>query len=230
MRTARRSVVTAVCSLLLMQSLSSIAFADRRDLDGDASRPSRRVSLSELEALLQKHRRKSRHGRSTNTALRAPSGFRQTRPSSGLVVPVSGVAWHDLRDTFGDPRSGGRSHMGIDIFAPRWTEVLAVAAGTLTAIDFGERSGRSLWLIGHGGHSYFYAHLQDWAKGLYEGKRVTPGQLIGYVGNTGNASAAPTHLHFEIRDNGRAVNPYPVLARAEGIKEPIRVARGRGSD
>ncbi len=141
-------------------------------------------------------------------------------------MPVAGVAWDELQDSFGDPRGGGRQHMGIDIFAPRWTKVVAATAGTLTAIDFGERSGRSLWLVGHDGRAYFYAHLQEWANGIYDGMRVARGELIGYVGNSGNAAGSPTHLHFEVRDNGRVVNPYPVLARAETVGGPIRVARG----
>lgn len=144
-----------------------------------------------------------------------------------MVMPVAGVRWDALRDSFGDARSGGRSHMGIDIFAPRWTEVVATTSGMLTAINFGERSGRSLWLIGRDGRAYFYAHLQAWAEGIFDGKSVAPGDLIGYVGNTGNASRSPAHLHFEIRDNGRVLNPYPILARAEPSGEPVIVARRR---
>lgn len=133
-------------------------------------------------------------------------------------MPVVGVEWHDLRDSFGDPRSGGRSHMGVDIFAPRWTEVVAATAGTLTSIGNGARSGRSLWLVGRDGRSYFYAHLQDWAEGAFNGRRVAPGERIGYVGNTGNASGSPPHLHFEVRDGGRVVNPYHVLADASPVQ------------
>ena len=139
-------------------------------------------------------------------------------------MPVAGVRWDELQDSFGDPRSGGRSHMGIDIFAPRWTEVVAASAGTLTAINFGERSGKSLWLVGHDGRAYFYAHLEEWARGIHDGKRVEAGDVIGYVGNSGNAAGSPTHLHFEVRDSHRVLNPYTVLARAEPARKQVRRA------
>lgn len=153
----------------------------------------------------------------------------RSRPQRrGLVMPVAGVRWHDLQDSFGDARSGGRSHMGIDIFAPRWTEAVAATDGYVTAIGNGARSGRSLWLVGNDGRAFFYAHLQDWAERAYDGMRVRAGQVIGYVGNSGNASSSPPHLHFEVRDErGRAVNPYHVLARAEPVDRPIQVASNR---
>jgi murein DD-endopeptidase MepM/ murein hydrolase activator NlpD len=145
-------------------------------------------------------------------------------------MPVAGVRWEDLQDSFGDPRSGGRRHQGIDIFAPRWTAVMAATYGSLTAIGRLGRAGRSLWLIGENGRSYFYGHLEAWAEGIYDGMHVAPGEVIGCVGNSGNAAGLPTHLHFEVHESGRAINPYPVLASAEPTDGPIRVAsrRGRG--
>lgn len=118
--------------------------------------------------------------------------------------------------------------MGIDIFAPRWTEVVAATAGTLTSISTGQRSGRSLWLAGRDGRSYFYAHLQAWAEGIYDGRRVAAGEVIGYVGNSGNASGSAPHLHFEIRDGGRVINPYVSLARAQPVNAPVLMAARRG--
>jgi murein DD-endopeptidase MepM/ murein hydrolase activator NlpD len=141
-----------------------------------------------------------------------------------MVMPVAGVSWDELQDSFGDPRSGGRSHRGIDVFSPRWTEVVAAASGTLTSIGSSGRAGRSLWLVGRDGRSYFYCHLEAWAGGIYDGMRVAPGELIGYVGNSGNASGTPTHLHFEVHQDGRAINPYPVLASAEPTYRTVRVA------
>lgn len=218
MNTARRSVSVAVLAALTL-SIAAPALA---------SRPAREVTLRELEELLRERERRS--GRSRRAEPRRETTQRRPRFSNALVMPVVGVSWDELQDSFGDPRSGRRSHMGIDIFAPRGTEAVAASAGTLTAIDFGERSGRSLWLVGHDGRAYFYAHLEDWARGIYDGKRVSAGDVIGYVGNSGNAASSPTHLHFEVRDGGRVMNPYTVLARAEPAGGSVRMARNRWSD
>lgn len=202
--------------------VSPSTFAEEWTRRSTAGRPRevwREVSIGELEALLRERERRSRSSRGKSTA--------PPRRTQSFVMPVAGVDWDELQNSFGDPRSGGRRHMGIDIFAPRWTEVLAATSGTLTAIDFGQRSGRSLWLVGRDGRSYFYAHLQAWAEGVSEGMSVAPGERIGYVGNSGNASGSPTHLHFEIRDRGRAVNPHPILARAEPVGASGQVASNR---
>ena len=176
----------------------------------------RSVTIRVLEELLRNRGRTTRRPSTTRSQHRAAF--------SELIMPVRGVSWDQLRDSFGDPRSGGRSHMGIDIFAPRWTEVVAASAGTLTSIGNGARSGRSLWLLGRDGRSYFYAHLQDWADGIYDGARVSAGEVIGFVGNSGNASSSPTHLHFEARENGRVLNPYPLLAQARTTQGPVYTA------
>jgi murein DD-endopeptidase MepM/ murein hydrolase activator NlpD len=147
------------------------------------------------------------------------------RVTGPLLMPVAGVTWDDLRDSYGDPRSGGRSHRGIDIFAPRWTEVIAVTEGTLTDVAQGGRAGRSLWLVGTDGRSYFYGHLEAWARGVADGLRVEAGEVVGYVGNSGNAAGLPTHLHFEVRDGDRTLNPYPVLADARPVQAQRQTAR-----
>lgn len=156
-----------------------------------------------------------------------PSPGRPVELPADLVMPVEGVRWEDLQDSFGDPRSGGRRHRGIDIFAPRWTGVLAVTDGALTSMAVGGLAGRSLWLVGDDGRSYFYGHIQAWAAGTEEGLTVVPGDLIAYVGNSGNAARTPTHLHFEVHERGRAINPYSVLASAEPVDAPTRLASRR---
>ncbi len=186
------------------------------------------ITLGQLEEWLRRRSRDRQRRPAPEPERRRDPASQRGGYHAGLIMPVAGVSWKELQDSFGDARSGGRRHMGIDIFAPRWTEALAATDGYLTSIGVGERSGRSLWLVGRDGRAFFYAHLQQWAEGVYEGMPVRAGELIGYVGNSGNAAGTPTHLHFEARDeSGRTVNPYVVLANAEPMNRPVQVATNR---
>lgn len=146
-------------------------------------------------------------------------------PLSGfaLRMPVVGIRAGDLYDSWGNAREGGkRRHKGIDIFAPRNTPIVAVADGVISFIGDQPKGGHCLWLTTENGSSFYYAHLERWAAGLFEGMEVQAGDLIGYVGNTGNALSTPPHLHFGINSNDEMVNPYPLLVRAA----PVVRARG----
>lgn len=134
-----------------------------------------------------------------------------------LRMPVVGVQASDLYDSWGNPRSGGRKHKGIDIFAPKGTPLVAVADGIISYIGDQAKGGHCLWLTTEDGTSFYYAHLDRWAAGLYEGMEVKSGDLLGYVGNTGNAISTPPHLHFQVSDNDETVNPYPILVRATPV-------------
>jgi murein DD-endopeptidase MepM/ murein hydrolase activator NlpD len=81
--------------------------------------------------------------------------------------------------TFAEQRTRRRTGLAGLIFAPRWTEVLAATSGTLSSIGNGGRAGRSLWLAGADGRSYFYGHLEAWVRGIHEGMEVAPGQVVG---------------------------------------------------
>jgi murein DD-endopeptidase MepM/ murein hydrolase activator NlpD len=129
-----------------------------------------------------------------------------------LLVPVAGVARTALRDSFDAPRSGHR-HEAIDILAPRGTPALAAADGIVTKLRTGGSGGITITLAS-GPTSYYYAHLDHYAPLLYEGMPVRRGDVIGYVGTTGNAPANTPHLHFGMEQNGQAVDPYPLLAAA----------------
>jgi murein DD-endopeptidase MepM/ murein hydrolase activator NlpD len=136
-----------------------------------------------------------------------------------LAMPVVGIRPLDLYDSWGNPRDGGkRKHKGIDIFAPKGTGVVAVADGIISFIGDQPKGGQCVWLTTEAGVSFYYAHLDRWAPGLYEGMEVSAGDLLGYVGNTGNAKTTPAHLHFGVNDNDEMVNPYPILTKATVVK------------
>jgi murein DD-endopeptidase MepM/ murein hydrolase activator NlpD len=143
--------------------------------------------------------------------------------AAGLVVPVSGVARSGLRDSYTEARGGGgeRAHEAIDIMAARGTPVLAATGGRLLKL-FNSRPGGLMIYTTDASERFilFYGHLDGYAAGLTDGMRLTRGQVIGYVGTTGNAQADAPHLHFGIlRGNpavswsaGTPVNPYLLLA------------------
>jgi murein DD-endopeptidase MepM/ murein hydrolase activator NlpD len=132
-------------------------------------------------------------------------------PSGSLVCPVDGAV--SFTDTWGAPRSGGRTHKGVDMIAARGTHLVAIESGTIKRLRNGGLGGITIWLTGSSGDEYYYAHLDDWADGLAAGQSVAAGELIGYVGNTGNARYTVTHLHFEYHPGGgSAVNPTPLVS------------------
>jgi murein DD-endopeptidase MepM/ murein hydrolase activator NlpD len=129
----------------------------------------------------------------------------------GFICPVLGGA--SFIDSWGFPRSGGRRHKGVDMFAARGTPVVAVVDGR---IKFSSNSlgGRSTHLYSDNGTVYYYTHLDGHPSNISSGQRVAKGTIVGYVGNSGNARYTSPHNHFEIRPNGRAVNPYPTVRSA----------------
>jgi murein DD-endopeptidase MepM/ murein hydrolase activator NlpD len=147
----------------------------------------------------------------------------ESRSDRGLLIPVLGVTADRLRNSFTDRRSGGRSHDAIDIHAPRGTPVVAVADGEVLKLHRGARGGLSIYLLDQDGRTrYYYAHLDRYAQGVHEGMPVKGGDVIGYVGDTGNAQPGDYHLHFAIAVlgdrrrwwQGENLNPFHVLRRS----------------
>lgn len=139
---------------------------------------------------------------------------------SDLKVPVVGVKVSQLYDSWGDGRSGGRSHEGIDIMAARGTPIVSPTKAIVSSIGFGANGGNYVYTINPGGERFYYAHLDSYAEGLTEGKVLEAGDLIGHVGNSGNASGGAPHLHFGIYQGG-ASNPYPRFTKEFTMEETI---------
>lgn len=148
-------------------------------------------------------------------ASQAPAPTSAPAPSGNLACPVGDPVY--FTDTWGAPRSGGRSHQGVDMMAPHGTPVYAITNGKVTRMSNSGLGGISFYMFGDDGNEYFYTHLQGYASGISVGDRVTAGQLVAYNGSTGNASSSAPHVHFEVHPGGGgAVNPYPYAARACG--------------
>lgn len=137
-----------------------------------------------------------------------------------LLIPVSGVSADQLNDTFNDARGERRGHEAIDIMAPTGTPVLAVDDGVIVKLFNSKPGGLTVYQFDDAAElAYYYAHLDRYADGLAEGQSVNRGDLIGYVGYTGNANPNGPHLHFAIfvlgpEKNwwqGTPINPYPHL-------------------
>ena len=141
-------------------------------------------------------------------------------PTSSLLIPVAEVKASELSDTFNDARGGGRVHDAIDIMAPKGTAIFAVNDGKVVKLFNSKPGGLTIYQFDPGEtHAYYYAHLDSYASNIKEGVMVKRGDVIGYVGSTGNASPEGPHLHFAIFVlgpekkwwQGTAINPYPLL-------------------
>jgi murein DD-endopeptidase MepM/ murein hydrolase activator NlpD len=151
-----------------------------------------------------------------------PTQSPQAAPSepASLLIPVEGVRPEQLQDTFQASRSEGRVHDAIDIPAPRGTPVLATTDGRIVKLFESVPGGTTIYQLGTDNHTiYYYAHLDRYADGLKEGDFARRGEVIAYVGDTGNAGAGNYHLHFSIAIvsdpkrywQGTNINPYPLL-------------------
>lgn len=163
-----------------------------------------------------------------------PLGFTAARPgplaieperATGIAVPVLGYSRSEVRDSWGDARSGGRGHRGIDLMAAEGTPVIAVVSGRVEKLFESGLGGTTLYLRSDDGRwQYYYAHLKSYAANLREGARVRRGHILGYVGDTGDAGKGNHHLHFSTSRmrpsdrwwQGEDVNPSPMLAEPGG--------------
>src|SRR5581483_5407509 len=146
-----------------------------------------------------------------------------TEEPTGLIIPVAGVRASDLRDTFSQARAEGRTHNALDIMAPHGTPVLAAADGEVVKLFYSERGGNTIYQLSEDKRFvFYYAHLASYAADLKQGHKARQGEVLAYVGDTGNAGAGNYHLHFAIwlvTDpkhywDGINLNPYPILRKA----------------
>ncbi len=174
-----------------------------------------RMSTSTMEQAISR--------RGVSSAARKAIDELDDDPVEDLYIPVLlGVKIGDLFPNFGDPRDGGsRSHEGEDILAPEDDYIVSPTDAVVTSMGNGSSSGNYVYTANPGGETFVYMHLDKFAEGLKTGAVLDRGDLIGYVGNTGNAAGGPTHLHFEIRHNRTAIDPFPRLTKEFDLDDRI---------
>jgi murein DD-endopeptidase MepM/ murein hydrolase activator NlpD len=140
--------------------------------------------------------------------------------SGGLRVPIDGISVESLKGGFDERRGGNRPHEAVDILAPRNTPILAVEQGTIAKLFNSKAGGLTVYQYDPSGRlAYYYAHLERYADGLHEGQAVAQGEVLGYVGTSGNAPPNTPHLHFAVFElddtrrwwKGKAIDPYLVF-------------------
>ncbi|MEN8042137.1 MAG: M23 family metallopeptidase, partial [Actinomycetota bacterium] len=155
---------------------------------------------------------KAEQARQAALAAARASGGAAGVPSQtkGVACPIAGHNY--FIDTWGYPRSGGRTHKGVDMMAAYNTPLVAMVSGTVR-LNTHSLGGIQAYVYGDDGITYYYAHMSKWKSGLRNGDRVNKGQVIGYVGDSGNARGTP-HLHLGMIVGGVYVNPYPTVRPA----------------
>ena len=152
---------------------------------------------------------------------RLRAGLRYALPPNEYVVPVSGVEPRRVMGSWGAPRSGGRSHEGVDILAPRGRTVVSATDGVVWTAGRNALGGNTVSVLGEGWALYYYAHLDAWAAGIEPGVRVRAGDVLGSVGTTGNARGGQPHLHFGVLAfsifGARPIDPAPLLRSGRSV-------------
>ena len=176
---------------------------------------------SESETSRQQYIRGWRGG---SSELQQKINLLDSTPTASVSIPVLfGVELSNLRSDFGDPRSNGRTHIGNDLMALKGTPIVSPTNAVVLRTGSGSGEGNYVYTANPGGETFVYMHLDRFGEGVVAGKVLERGSLIGYVGNTGNASGGAPHLHFEIHDsNGTAMNPFPRITSTFSLQEKIQ--------
>jgi murein DD-endopeptidase MepM/ murein hydrolase activator NlpD len=180
------------------------AVADEPEATPEPTATEEPTKDARAEKRSERKRKRAERRRQDAAAIERLSGERFVFPVFGTGVTTA--------DDYGAPRAITVHHEGNDIFGPFGAPVLAVADGTVEKVGTLPISGNRLWLRTAGGDTFFYAHLSAFAPAAVTGQKVRAGQLLGFVGNTGDAEPTPPHVHFEIHPGDkRAVDPHAVL-------------------
>jgi murein DD-endopeptidase MepM/ murein hydrolase activator NlpD len=201
------SAALVVEEIAELQSRQRRILADADDALTDAiSALNREIKEKKIE-----DDRRKRQAAAQSASRPGAAGGAPAAATPGFMCPVQGGA--AFIDSWGFPRSGGRSHKGVDMFNARNTPLVAVVDGRIK-LSSNSLGGLSTHLYADNGVVYYYTHLEAHPSGLSSGQRVAKGTVVGFLGNSGNARYTSPHLHFEIRPNGKAVNPYPTVRSA----------------
>jgi murein DD-endopeptidase MepM/ murein hydrolase activator NlpD len=150
----------------------------------------------------------------------APVATTGNVPRSRLRIPLDGVSIESFKGGFAERRGSSRPHEAVDILSPRNTPVHAVESGTIAKLFFSKAGGITIYQFDPSGRlCYYYAHLERYTDGLHEGQAVAQGDVIGYVGTSGNAPPGTPHLHFAVFElsadrhwwQGKPIDPYLVF-------------------
>lgn len=191
-----------------MDELFGYAAAEFEEEQAEFQQIEQQFQIQEEER--RRREEEERRRREALAAIGNPAAGIPDWATPGFICPVQGGA--TFVDSWGAPRSGGRRHRGVDMFAERNRPLVAVGNGVVE-IGTSILGGKIAWLHAEHGVTYFYAHLDHYPEGLSSGTYVERGQVIGYNGDTGNPAPGAYHVHFEIRPGGTtAVNPYPTVA------------------
>ncbi len=165
----------------------------------------------------------------TNWGYRHSTEFQQKVAALGTVADVNipipvlfGVGTQNISSNYGVLRASGRTHEGEDIMATKGTPIVSPTAAVVIRTDYGAGEGNAVYTANPGGETFIYYHLDRFAEGIVAGQVLSRGDLIGYVGNTGDAAGGAAHLHFEIRIGDNVpTNPFPRLTQEFTLQEKI---------
>ncbi len=209
--TLRRASAFSALAFFLLASFSFPAVAQSTTTDGSNDSTTER-------------RQYIRGWRGGSSGLQTQINALGSSITVSVPIPVLfGVELGNLSSDFGDARSNGRTHIGNDIMAVKGTPIVSPTAAVVLRTGVGSGEGIYVYTANPGGETFVYMHLDKLGEGIASGVVLEKGSLIGYVGNTGNASGGAAHLHFEIHDsNGTPIDPYPRTTATFTLQEKIQ--------
>lgn len=225
----RHTYIFVLCALSasLLMPASAEAQWQRGDWDSEEARERWRERMEQSDEGDDIDEDEIERWRSENRRVNSAIDDLDDDEVEDLPIPILfGVALDDITENFGDPRDGGsRSHEGLDIMAAEGTPIVSPTEAVVIRTGNGSGSGKYVTTANPGGETFVYMHLDDIAD-IDAGDELEVGDVIGYVGNTGNASGGAAHLHFEIRKNRKATDPYERITKVFTLKKKMEYLEG----